>query len=275
MVAAGGTLGAFFATVIGFIFVLPSLPTWTWRIPFFLGALIGLVGFYMRHELKESPKFIEEKSTLKKNPTFVLFKHHFKAFLCVVGMGALGTVPFYLVIGGLNTDFVAIGKMTFLTMMSLNMTLTLFCALTLPLVGRLADKMGLVFIMVLSSIILFGYSLLFFHLLQEPSLFAITLAEFLILGLSQGYVAPLNAFAGRLFPVSVRYSGVSFGYCVGMALFGGTAPYISMALTSYFETLLAPAFYLMFVCLLGIGSVLMAERIQNKEASKGNKNTLQ
>ncbi len=66
MVAAGGTLGAFFATVIGFIFVLPSLPTWTWRIPFFIGALIGLVGFYMRHELKESPKLIEEKSTLKK-----------------------------------------------------------------------------------------------------------------------------------------------------------------------------------------------------------------
>ncbi|HQS84329.1 MAG TPA: hypothetical protein PLY23_05435 [Alphaproteobacteria bacterium] len=69
--------------------------------------------------------------------------------------------------------------------------------------------------MVLSPIILFGDALLFFHLLQEPSLFAVAIAEFLILGLSQGYVAPLTAFSGRLFPVAVRYSGVSFVYCVG------------------------------------------------------------
>ena len=264
IVAAGGTFGAFCATFVGFIFTLPGMPIWAWRIPFFLGALMGCVGFYIRREIKESPQFMEDSLNPKKSPVIILFRHHFKAFLCVVGMGALGTVPFYLVIGYLNIYFVTIGKITLGNMMILNMALTLFCALTLPFVGKFADRIGHVRLMVLSSLLLFGSSFLVFHLLQETSIFVVALGEFLILALSQGYVAPLNAFASKLFPVSVRYSGVSFGYCVGMAMFGGTSPYISALLVASFGTFMAPAFYLMFVCVLGVISILKAERLQSK-----------
>ena len=258
-VAAAGTFGAFFATIIGFIFTVPGMPEWAWRIPFFLGSFIGFVGFYIRRELKESPEFLKDNEFSKKISPFVeIVKHHYKAFICAVGIGALGTVPFYMVIGYLNTYFVTIEKINLFEMMALNMGLTFFCAITLPFIGSMADSIGHARIMIISSLVLLCYSFLFFLLLQEKSIFIIAIAEAFLLGLSQGYVAPLNAFVSKLFPVSVRYSGTSLGYCVGMALFGGTTPYISSILIEYTHNPIAPAFYLIFVCLLGIISVSMS-----------------
>lgn len=257
-VAAAGTFGAFFATLIGFLFTIPEMPEWTWRIPFLLGALIGFVGFYIRRELKESPEFSEDNNFREKiSPFREIFKYHYKTFICAVGIGALGTVPFYLVIGYLNTYFVTIEKLSLFEMMVLNMGLTLFCAITLPFVGNLADRIGHSYSMITSSLVLLIYSYLFFLLLQQESIILIVIAEFLLLAFSQGYVAPLNAFVSSLFPVSVRYSGTSIGYCVGMALFGGTTPYISSMLIKYTHNSIAPSFYLMFICLLGLFSVLI------------------
>ena len=256
IVAAAGTFGAFAATLIGFIFTTPSMPTWVWRIPFLLGALVGFVGFYIRRELDESPEFIKNTTSHKKHsPLIEIFRHHRKAFLCAIGIGGLGTVPFYLVIGYINTYFVTLEKISLFKMMILNMALTFVCALTLPIVGNVADKVGHARIMMISALALLCYSFLFFNLLQQESIFIITIAEFLLLGLSQGYVAPLNAFVSKLFPAPVRYSGTSLGYCIGMALFGGTTPYVSTLLIEYTHNSIAPLFYFMPICLMGILSV--------------------
>ena len=264
-VAAAGTFGSFFATLIGLIFTFPGIFEGAWRVPFLLGSLVGLIGFYIRKELTESPKFIENKEVKKQvNPLANLFKYHYKALIYAIGIGALGTVPFYLVIGYLNTYFVTLKKFSLFEMMILNMGLTFFCGITLPLVGKLADRIGHVRIMVGSSLILLVYAFIFFSLLQGESMIIIFIAEVILLGLSQGYVAPLNAFTSNLFPVSVRYSGTSLGYCIGMALFGGTTPYISSLLTQYIHNPIAPSFYLVFICLLGMFSVLGASSLRQK-----------
>ncbi len=267
-VAAAGTFGAFFATIIGFIFTSPGMPEWAWRIPFLLGSLIGLIGFYIRRELNESPEFLSienNKLNKGKNPFIEILKHHYKAFMCAVGIGALGTVPFYLVIGYVNTHFVTVGKINLLEMMLLNMGLTFFCAITLPFVGNIADKVGHARIMVMSSFALLLYAFLFFLLLEKSSIIIITIAEVLLLCLSQGYVAPLNAFISRLFPPSIRYTGTSLGYCVGMALFGGTTPYLSSILIEYTHYPTAPSFYLMFICLIGMFSILISASLHKNK----------
>ena len=259
IVAAAGTLGAFIATIMGFIFSAPGLPSDIWRIPFLLGAFVAIIGSYLRKELEESPEFIEKAHTHKrKNPFIGIFKHHIKAFICSIGIGALGTVPFYLIIGYLNIYFVTQDTLSLFEMMALNMGLTFFCALSLPFVGNIADKVGHSRIMIMSALTLFSYSFLFFIFLQQPSISIIYLAEFILLGISQGYVAPLNAFISKLFPVHIRYTATSLGYCIGMALFGGTTPYISAFLVKWTHNSLSPSFYLMLVCILGLVSVIVA-----------------
>jgi MFS family permease len=45
-----------------------SLESWGWRVPFLLGALVGPVGFYIRHKVAESPEFVELRQRLGHAP---------------------------------------------------------------------------------------------------------------------------------------------------------------------------------------------------------------
>ena len=60
---------------------------------------------------------------------------------------------------------------------------------------------------------------------------AFMLAIFLGLSLVQGFTSgPYGAFAGELFPTSVRYSGSSIGYQLAATLGAGFTPMIATAL---------------------------------------------
>ena len=97
-----------------------------------------------------------------------------------------------------------------------------------------------------------AFSYPFFYLIYSDSFVLIVIAELCLLSLSQFYVAPLNAFINQLFPTHLRFSGTSFGYCVGMALFGGTSPYISLSLITLTGVKTLPFLYLAFVCFIGL-----------------------
>src|SRR5699024_7203817 len=58
-----------------------------------------------------------------------------------------------------------------------------------------------------------------------------------------------------LFFTEVRYGGLSIAYNVSVSLFGGTAPVLISWLVTVTTTNLAPAFYLIFVSLIGIVAV--------------------
>lgn len=60
------------------------------------------------------------------------------------------------------------------------------------------------------------------------------------------YMGPFFAAVADLFPTPQRYTGLSVGYNIGAALFGGTAPLIATLLIEWSGNVLAPAFYLSF-----------------------------
>ena len=74
------------------------------------------------------------------------------------------------------------------------------------------------------------------------------------------YVAPINAFISTL----LRYKGAALGYCIGMALFGGTAPYISTLLIKWSGDNSLPFLYLILVSLIGMGGVILGQKIINE-----------
>jgi MHS family proline/betaine transporter-like MFS transporter len=59
-------------------------------------------------------------------------------------------------------------------------------------------------------------------------------------------MGPFFAAVTDLFPTAQRYTGLSVGYNMGAALFGGTAPLIASLLIEWSGNILAPAFYLSF-----------------------------
>src|SRR5260221_10175081 len=75
--------GAVLGTALGALFMLELMPTWAWRIPFILGGVFGLVGFYLRRTMVESPDFTRVKAEHKlvKIPLLDIIKTNWRSFL--------------------------------------------------------------------------------------------------------------------------------------------------------------------------------------------------
>ncbi|WP_083827714.1 MFS transporter [Rickettsiella massiliensis] len=64
-VNAGSLLGSFLSTWILHHFSVEELLAWGWRIPFLFGGILGVVGFYLRRRLNETPFFYHSPETTK------------------------------------------------------------------------------------------------------------------------------------------------------------------------------------------------------------------
>lgn len=231
LVLAGGYVGSVLASLLGALFTLPLMPSWGWRIPFVIGGLTGLLGFYFRKRMKETPEFCSQSDSPSKAPLAEILRYHKRAFFCTLGIGCTGVIQTILSIyinGILITD---LGVQTSLAM-GINAGIALVWMITLPLMGKLSDLVGYRRLMLISSL---GLSILAypaFIFITPPYLSVVTVVS-VRLGLSilaAAYFAPIHAMMAELFPVHCRYSGVSTGYSLSVALFGGTAPLASMVL---------------------------------------------
>jgi len=260
IVASSGTLGAFFASIVSVPIPSSIMPSWVWRVPFITSIFIGFIGLYLRSTMEESPTFKNSSVQKGHNPIKELLLYHPVPFLCAIGIGALGTAPFYLIIGFLNSYLVYLKLITIQNSTYLNLILLLLCAFTMPCAGYIADKVGYSKIMLFSSISSFIYAYPFFSMIYNESFPTILITEIFFLLISQLFVAPINAFIMRLFPVRSRYTGIAFGYCIGMALFGGTTPYVSLWLIKWTGNNTIPYLYVMFICMIGFTAVLAGKK---------------
>ena len=59
-----------------------------------------------------------------------------------------------------------------------------------------------------------------------------------------------------IFPMNIRFSGISLAHNISMAVFGGTVPLLSSSLIAYTEDLSSPAFILIIAGILSSIGVL-------------------
>jgi ABC-type transport system involved in multi-copper enzyme maturation permease subunit len=70
------------------------------------------------------------------------------------------------------------------------------------------------------------------------------------------FTAVLGTLFSEIFDTNVRYTGVSLGYQLGVALAGGTAPFFATALMNGFHNSWIPAaIYIMFTGVISIISI--------------------
>src|SRR6185295_18246784 len=77
-------------------------------------------------------------------------------------------------------------------------------------------------------------------------------AQLLLTVLVACYMGPFFAATAALFPTAQRYTGLSVGYNIGSALFGGTAPLVATLLIEWTGNSLAPGIYLSFSGLIAL-----------------------
>ena len=78
--ATSNGMGALLATVVSLVFLtIDSNNVHIWRYPFMFGALVGLVGFFIRRCVPETPIF--EKHSMSSNPVVSSLKHNTSGWL--------------------------------------------------------------------------------------------------------------------------------------------------------------------------------------------------
>ncbi len=207
-----------------------QMHSWGWRIPFFIGALLSLIAFYLRKNMDESEAFEKNKLIKKeKKGSIRELLHHPKAVATVVGLTLGGTIAFYTYTTYMqkflvNTVHLTKGQSTLLTFISL----FIYAAIQ-PLFGILSDRIGrrplLIGFGVLGTICTVPILTVLSHTTNQLHIFFLMMAALLIVS---GYTSINAVVKAELFPAEIRALGVGFPYSVTVALFGGTAEYFAL-----------------------------------------------
>jgi MFS family permease len=107
----------------------------------------------------------------------------------------------------------------------------------------LADRYGARFMMVLSTVLILGFGLVFAPLFAAGSAAAVLVFLSLGLGVMGLTYGPLGTVLARLFPVPVRYTGASLAFNMAGIFGASLAPYLATWLAAH-HGLASVGFYL-------------------------------
>jgi MHS family proline/betaine transporter-like MFS transporter len=245
LLLSAGYVGAGLGTLIGVLCTSSAMPFWGWRIPFIIGGLMGMLIYWLRRGIQETPEFsaLSELNIQPRNPLRHVFSLNKKEFFCCI-VFASTMVPFYLAIVFMNAWLKELG-LTRAEILLDNMIIIFCSGVFIPLVGILADRFGTLKFMSFGFLI---YALLsvpvFVYLTSEISWQkCLVLQAFLIIP-HVCILAPMTSFLPTLFPAAHRYTGLSVSYTIGQAIFGGLTPLLAALLTSYVGQKWAPSLLL-------------------------------
>ena len=261
---SGFTLAVVISTILSATLSAEAMDSWGWRVPFWIGGPLGLIGLFVRTRLEETPVFqeLQEEDKVAEGATSAfkdLFAHYAKPMLTLFLLVAALNVVNYTLLTYMATY---LEKEADFTQTSAGNVMTIGYAamlLFLPFAGALSDRVGRRPMWLFSLVALIVLSLPMFWLIGQGLWQA--LVGFAVLGVVYvPQLATISATFPAMFPSQVRYGGMAITYNVATALFGGTALYVNNALIGWTDNNLMPAYYMIAASVVGlVGVLLMVE----------------
>ncbi len=235
----GGPAG-FAMSGAAFLYLTTQLPEadfldWGWRIPFIASALLVIVGLYVRLNITETPEFekVLKKHERVKVPMLAVITRHPRALVLGTLAGTGEFVLFYL-----TTVFTLSWATTSLgyaraEFLMLQLVAVVFFALFIPVSARLSDSRGRASAMIIGSVGIIIFGLLFGPMLQAGSLTTVV-ALSVGMALMGTCFGSFGTLMSDLFPVEVRYTGSSLAFNLAGILGASGAPYIATWLATHY-----------------------------------------
>jgi len=257
----GILLGSLVATGLNTAYQPAEVLAGAWRWPFLLGGVFGLASMYLRRWLHETPVFAEmaqRKALASEMPLKSVLRSHRAAVvvsMLLTWMLSAGIVVVILMTPALLQKIYHIDARTSL---EANTLATIGLALGCIFYGVLADRIGARPVLLVGSLLLAICVYVFYTTLRtQPELL---LPLYGVTGFFVGVVGAVPSILVRAFPPQVRFSGLSFSYNLSYAIFGGLTPVVVTLMLK--NDSLAPAYYVIAVCLLGALTALFVRKAQ-------------
>lgn len=206
-----------------------DLVSFAWRIPFWIGGVLVIVGMFARLNMPKDEAVQQQVTNDEQIPIVEAFKKRPKQ----VWLG-LGISYGYNTIAYIGFTFF----LSYMTSLGYSSTESLGGQLghsvgiliAAPIFALLSDYIGRKKVMIIGGLVTAAYLFLYFPMVGTMSVtmavLALTITGFLT-GITQG---PLPAQLGEQFPVHIRFSAMSASYQIGAALGGGTASFVATGL---------------------------------------------
>ncbi|WP_395166524.1 MFS transporter [Francisella salimarina] len=252
--AIGVMLAKLLTIILNFIF--PE--NYAWRIAFILGSTLGIVTFYIRKELHESPLFTQllQTNQLTKNPIIELFKHYkmplLGCFLMTANVMSCITLFYYALPSYLtNLSSYSSNSMLKISIIGLLM-MCIFGLLSALLIKKDSIPKLDNWFLLLSSILSIWLCYAFIH----SSHYMVAYLVYSILFSAYIMIAQFRCI--NALPVKVRLVGMGIGYGLGSAVFVGFMPLITQSLILEYHSLYVPAFIAIITAVLSlVGSLIL------------------
>ncbi|WP_298282637.1 MFS transporter [Novosphingobium sp.] len=227
----GAPVGFFFANglflLLGLALSDADFASWGWRVPFLASAVLVGVGLWVRLKIGETPSFKAEleKAPPPNVPITRLLRDHTPAVLAgIAGVVACFAVFYLATTFALSFATTQLGyaKQEFL---GIQLGANLFFALGILVAGYWADKSSVQRVLGTGAALTAVIGLFFGTGLGSGSLpvvFCTLAGSLFVMGLAYG---PLGAWLPTLFPVAVRYTGISLAFNIGGIIGGALAPF--------------------------------------------------
>lgn len=207
-----------------------ALSEWAWRIPFFVGALLAVIVFWLRRRLDETRAFqSEETRAAPKSSAIELVLRHPKEALIVIGLTAGGTLAFYTYTTYLQKFLTNTSGFSKAQATEISAAALFLFMLLQPAVGALSDRIGRKPVMIAFGVLGLFLTVPIMSALAVTSdalvAFALSLTALVIVS---GYTSINAVVKAELFPAHIRALGVALPYAIANATFGGTAEYVAL-----------------------------------------------
>ncbi len=242
---------------------------WGWRIPFFLSAIMVIVGLWIRLGIMETPVFqrILDEERTERVPVLEVWRRQPKQIILTALLRMPEQAPGYIVgawiftyatgVLGFSRDFVLLGVIS----------QTVLGFLWVVFAGHFSDYVGRKNMYMIGAAFMGVFGFVYIAMLNTgvPWIVFTAIAISLLPVMTQ--YGPEAALIAESFTPRLRYSGASIGYQLASVIAGGPSPFIATWLFATYGSAWPIAIYIAICAIIGIVATSLLTDYTNKEIS--------
>jgi MFS family permease len=242
---------------------------WGWRVPFFLSAILIVVGLWIRLGILETPIFAKllVENKIEKTPVLEVMKRQPRSIILSALARLTEQTPFYIFtafVFAYGVGYLKVSRDLLLYSVIAFSVVELF---TIPLAGHLSDRLGRKRMYLIGACINFVVAFLFFGLLSTKNPLLIVVGIVLGAIAHSSVYGPQAALIAEQFTPRMRYSGASIGYQLASIIAGGPAPLIAATLLATYKSGTVIAVYVAICAVIGFLAALFMTEYSRKDIS--------